>query len=87
MRRIVRLGWQPFLRIKTGGSFRPASQATLQPLARFVPRPGTPGHGTGTAFKSSQRRRGTVLARWDEGYTDPWGLLTDLPPEASEACW
>lgn len=87
-RRIVRLGWHPFLRIKTGGTFRPDPQATFQPVARFVPRPGTHWHGTGTAFKSSQRRlRCTLLARWDEGYTDPWCILTDLPPEASEACW
>jgi len=29
----------------------------------------------------------TLLARWDEGYTDPWPLLTDLAPRAGEACW
>jgi hypothetical protein len=25
-----------------------------------------------------------VLARWEDGYKDPWLSLTDLPPEASE---
>jgi hypothetical protein len=76
------------LRIKTGGTFRRDPQATFQPLARFVPRPGTHWHSTGTAFKSSQRRlRCTLLARWDEGYMAPWLILTALPPEASEACW
>jgi hypothetical protein len=29
----------------------------------------------------------TLLARWEEGYKDPWLILTDLPPEASDAGW
>lgn len=87
-RRIVRLGWHPFLRINTGGTFRPDPQATFRPLASFVPRPGTRWQGTGTAFKSSQQRlRCTLLAWWEEGYKDPWFILTDLPPEASDAGW
>jgi hypothetical protein len=28
-----------------------------------------------------------LLARWEEGYKDPWLILTDLPPEASDAGW
>jgi hypothetical protein len=27
------------------------------------------------------------LACWEEGYKDAWFILTDLPPESSEACW
>jgi Transposase DDE domain len=87
-RRIVRLGWHPFLRINRGGTFRPDPQATYRPLTSFVPRPGTRWQGTGTAFKRQQRRlRCTLLACWEEGYTDPWRILTDLPPDASEAGW
>jgi hypothetical protein len=87
-RRIVRLGWHPFLRINRGGTFRPDPQATDRPLLRFVPQPGPRWRGTGTAFKSPQRRRRcTLLACWEEGDTDPWLILTDLPPEASEAGW
>src|SRR5213080_3738708 len=26
-------------------------------------------------------------ARWEEGYKDPWLILTDLAPEASDAGW
>jgi hypothetical protein len=86
--RIVRVGWHPFLRINTGGTLRPDPQATFRPLGSFVPCPGTRWRGTGTAFKSSQRRlRCTLLACWEVGYTDPWLILTDLPPEASEAGW
>jgi hypothetical protein len=87
-RRIVRLGWHPFLRINIGGTFRPDPQATYRPLTSFVPQPGTCWRGTGTAFKSRQRRlRCTLLACWEAGYTDPWLILTDLPPEASDAGW
>jgi hypothetical protein len=27
------------------------------------------------------------LACWAESYKDAWFILTDLPPESSEACW
>ena len=27
------------------------------------------------------------MACWEEGYTAPWLILTDLPPEVSDACW
>ena len=85
---IVRLGWHPLLRINTGGTFRPAAHAHYQPLRSLVPQPGTQWVGTGTAFQGPQRRlHCTLLARWDEGYTDPWLLLTDLAPSAGEACW
>jgi hypothetical protein len=87
-RRIVRLGWHPFLRINTGGTFRPTGQARFSPLATFTPQVGTRWRGTGTAFKSSPRQlECTLLACWDEGYTAPWFIVTDLPPAASEAAW
>jgi hypothetical protein len=86
--RIVRLGWHPVLRINTGGTFRPTKSAHYQPLRELVPEPGTRWVGTGTAFQGPRRRLNcTLLARWDEGYRDPWLLLTDLAPSAGEACW
>src|SRR2546427_2119547 len=85
-RRITRLGWHPFLRINTGGSFRPAGATCWRPLMTFVPRPGTSWRGTGLAFTRNQVAC-TLLARWEEGYKDPWLILTDLPPEASDAGW
>jgi hypothetical protein len=87
-RRIVRRGWHPCWRIKRGGPFRPDPQATYRPLSRFVPQPGPRWRGTGTACKSPQRqRRCTLLAGGEAGDTDPWLILTDLPPEASDAWW
>jgi hypothetical protein len=86
--RLVRLGWHPVLRINTGGTFRPATSAHYQPLHDFVPQPGTQWVGQGTAFQGPRRRLNcTLLARWDDGYRDPWLLLTDLAPSAGEACW
>jgi hypothetical protein len=86
--RIVRLGWHPLLRINTGGTFRPATSGHYQSFRELVPEPGTQWVGTGTAFQGPRRRlQCTLLARWDEGYRDPWLLLTDLAPSAGEACW
>jgi hypothetical protein len=87
-RRIVKLGWHPFLRINTGGTFRPAGTRCFRPLTTLVPQPGTRWQGRGTAFARKPRRlECTLLACWEEGYKDPWLILTDLAPEASTAGW
>jgi hypothetical protein len=87
-RRIVRLGWHPFLRIKTGGTFRPDGHNRFQTLRTFAPAPGSSWQGRGTAFVSKPSRLAcTLLVRWEAGYQDAWFLVTDLPPESSEACW
>jgi hypothetical protein len=87
-RRITRLGWHPFLRINTGGTFRPKGTVRGVPLKTLVPEPGTAWQGTGIAFKGRHRQlHCTLLARWEASYKDPWLILTDLPPEASTACW
>jgi hypothetical protein len=88
VQRIPRLGWHPFLRINPGGTFRPKGTGRGVPLQTLVPEPGTSWQGTGMAFKGRHRQLpGTLLARWEAGDKDPWLLLTDLPPEASTACW
>jgi hypothetical protein len=86
-RRIVRLGWHPFLRVNAGGTFRPTGQARYAPLWAFAAAGGT-WAGTGTAFQGPDRRLAcTLLVRWAEGCAQPWLLLTDLPPEAADPCW
>ena len=85
-RRLTRLGWHPFLRINTGGSFRPTGATCWRPLTTFAPRPGTSWRGAGIAFTRNQIPC-TLLARWEDGYKDPWLILTDLAPEASDAGW
>ncbi len=87
-RRITRLGWHPFVRINTGGTFRPKGRVRGVSLKTLVPEPGTTWQGTGMAFKGRHRQlHCTLLARGEAGYKDPWLILTDLPPEASTACW
>jgi hypothetical protein len=87
-RRIVRVGWHPFLRINTRGTFRPRIQACFHPLQTFVPHPGTSWCGRGTAFKSRDCDLAcTLLARWEDGYVEPWLILTDLPPAGCDPCW
>lgn len=83
-RRLTRLGWHPFLRIHTGGCFRPAGATTWRPVRTFAPRPGPSWRGTGLALTRPQVVC-TLLVRWEEGYQDPWVILTDLSPAASEA--
>jgi hypothetical protein len=88
LQRSVRLGWPRLLRINTGGTFRPTKSVHSQPLREVVPEPGTQWVGTGTAFQGARRRlNGTLLARWEAGYRDPWLVLTDLAPSAGDACW
>jgi hypothetical protein len=65
-RRIRRLGWHPFVRINTAGSFRPTGVSCWRPFLSVVPRPGTRWRGTGTAFTRHQVAC-TLLARWEEG--------------------
>jgi hypothetical protein len=87
-RRITRLGWHPFLRINTGGTFRPQGYGRRVPLKTLVPEPGTSWQGAGIAFQGRQRQlHCTLLACWEVGYKDPWLILTDLPPAARAACW
>ena len=87
-RRITRLGWHPFLRINTGGTFRPKGHVRAVPLKMLVPEPGMTWQGTGIAFKGRHRQlHCPLLASWEAGYKDPWLILSDLPPEASTACW
>jgi hypothetical protein len=81
--RIVRLGWHPFLRINTGGTFRPAGTRCFRPLKSFAPQPGTRWRGRGTAFQKAGRQvECTLVVLWEDGDKDPWLILTDLPPEA-----
>ena len=87
-RRITRWGWPPFLRMHTGGTFRPQGHVRGGPLKTLVPEPGTAWPGTGIALRGRHRQRHcTLLACWEAGDNDPWLILTALPPEASTACW
>ena len=81
-------GWHPFLRINTGGTLRPAGTRGFRPLRPFVPQAGTRWQARGAAFAGKPRRLDCpLLACWEAGEKDPWLILTDLAPEASDAGW
>ena len=87
-RAIQKQGWHPLMRVNSSGTFRPAYEKQRRPLPSFVPVVGAQWKGRGQAFADAAKRlRCTLLARWDQGYADPWLVLTDLPPEAAEVCW
>jgi hypothetical protein len=85
-RDIVALGWHPLMRVKKGGKFRPTGWGRFYYLHALAPRCGTSLFTAGRAYRGEQLPC-TLLARWDEGYPEPWFLLTDLPPEAAAAVW
>ena len=87
-RRIVRLGWHPFLRINQGGKFRPHGQAQFVWLRELVGQVGQRWRGAGTAFASHDARLDcTLLAWWGDDHAQPWFVLTDLAPEGCDAQW
>lgn len=83
---IVRVGWHPFLRLKTSGTFRPQGHVRFRSLALAAPQVGTAWSGFVTCFKTNPLDC-TLLARWDDGHEDPWLIITDLTPEQADALW
>ena len=84
---IVTIGWHPFLRINTGGTYRLQNQQVFHPLSQVVTDQGVPPwSGEVTCFKTNPLDC-TLLGRWDEGYTDPWLIITDLEPTQADALW
>ncbi len=87
-RRIVRLGWHPFLRINQGCKFRPAGQAKWYWLRELCGQVGQRWRGQGTAFSTRECQVAcTLVAWWGEGHAEPWYLLTDLPADGCDAAW
>lgn len=87
-RRIVRLGWHPFLRINTAAHFRPAGQARWVTLRSLVPQDGHAWVGAGTCFKGrANHLTCTLMAWWNGVAADPWFVLTDLAPPATDVAW
>lgn len=85
---IVDCGWHPFLRINAQGQFRPIACHHFRPLKQAVRRGGLVRRWTVLCFKTQAAQlRCTLLAQWATEHTDPWLILTDLPPQQAEAAW
>ena len=85
-KKIKSIGWHPFMRINQIGQFKLIGQDSWQSLNTLVPQVGQSFKGLVTCFKTHSLEC-TLLARHDEGYAEPWLILTDLPPEIADACW
>jgi hypothetical protein len=87
-RRIVRLGWHPFLRINRGAKFRPEGCGHWYWLSELIGPVGNRWRGEGTAFASANRAlKCTLVAWWGEGHDEPWFILTDLAAQGCDAAW
>lgn len=87
-RRIIRLGWHPFLRINQGAKFRPAGQTRWYWLRDLIGQVGARWRGYGTAFRSHGcQLECTLVAWWGAGHQEAWFILTDLPAEGCDASW
>jgi len=86
-RRIVRLGWHPFLRVNKRGTFCPQG-AQQDKMISFVAQVGGCWSGRGRAFcEPTNRLDCTLLAYWEKGCAEPWLILTDLAPVPGRAAW
>lgn len=79
------LHWHPLMRVKGGGKFRPQGWHGWYRMGEWLRQPGGRLAMVGQAYKSEPLAC-TLLACWDEGYAEPWLLLTDLSPAASNPC-
>jgi hypothetical protein len=83
---ICTLNWHPFLRINHQGTYQIAGEQEWRCLGTVVEKTGMSWSGNVTCFRSNPLNC-TLLARWDEGYQDPWLIVTDLEPKQSNALW
>lgn len=83
---VVAAGWHPLLRINHQGLFQHSELHPWQPLDQIVTVPGHSWSAQVTCFKTNPLDC-TLLVRWDEGYRDPWLMVTDLAPESADALW
>jgi hypothetical protein len=80
-------GWHPFLRVKKDLSFRAEGEEAFGTIGGRVKRTGREWKGRGEWSEKGERMRGTVLVRWEQGYEEPIGVVSDLPPEKAKTAW
>ena len=83
---ITAVGFHPLMRVKAGGTFRPAGWHRPYKLGGFAARPGQRFAAAGTAY-GKEPLACTLLACRVPGCAEAWLLLTDLAPGAAAACW
>ena len=84
---IVKLGWHPMLRVKEDLSFRESSEETFGPMGQRVKRRGRGWKGKGEWSEHGERMSGTVVMRWEKGYSEKLVVVTDLDEKEASAAW
>jgi hypothetical protein len=83
---ICALNWHPFFRINHQGTYQIKGEKEWRCLDTVLQKTGMNWSGNVTCFKTNPLNC-TLLGRWDEGYKDPWLIVTDLEPEQGNALW
>jgi hypothetical protein len=83
---IKKCKWHPFLRINHGIFFRPKNEKEFKALYLSFRQPGCAWSGAGTCFKTNSLEV-TLLVQWEDGFEEPWLILTDLPATQAMPCW
>lgn len=83
---IQALHWHPFMRINARGFYQLQNHTPLMPLNQLLTGVGQHWAASLKCFKNDPLSC-TLLARWDEGYTDPWLIVTDLTPLEADIYW
>jgi hypothetical protein len=87
-RALVAADCHPLMRVKAGGSFRPAGWVRWRRMGEYAAREGDRFAARGTAYRSAGEPLAcTLLACRVPGCSDPWLILTPLPPTAADPCW
>jgi len=85
-RAITDLHWHPFLRINANGKYRMAGSSQFFPLSNLAGAIGSHWSGEVVCFKTHPLPC-TLLVHWEEGYADPWLILTDFQPHQAKIAW
>jgi hypothetical protein len=84
---IVDLGWHPFLRVNEQMAMRPqGGRQGFRCVTEWVSKPGEQWSGE-VECGQEERLCSTMLIHWEVGYDERWVIVTDLPPEESQAAW
>jgi hypothetical protein len=85
---IVDLGWHPFLRINHQGNYRVEGNYHFSPLSSLFNKKGNSWSGKVTVFSTPKKQLNcSLIACWEDGYTDPWLIVTDLTPSFAKVSW
>ncbi len=83
---IQKCKWHPVLRINNRIFFRPRDERDFRALHVAFHQPGCSWSGAVTCCKAHPREV-TLLVQWEEGFEEPWLILTDLPAEQASPGW